>query len=241
MKKIKLLAAERGMLKNADFQGFTLFNLGEQGTKRSGNFGPVYVFNDDTMFPGSFLGMHPHSNVEIVTVMIAGEESHEDTLGIHEHYFPGDVQLISAGSGIRHSGGNTSSFTDARHLQIWIQPGKFNTNPRVSLLKAADKDLQPGLMKLLVSPDGDKGSLQIDQQTWISEITLNAGEGYELHPRSITNGLMLYVLDGQKVSLLDESLQTGDTLFVSEWDQLKITADDVPAKLILIETKLTNG
>jgi redox-sensitive bicupin YhaK (pirin superfamily) len=241
MKKIKLLAGDRGVLENYGFQGFALFDLGERGTKRPGNFGPLYVFNDDTMYPGSFLGMHPHSNVDIVTVMIAGEESHEDTLGIHEKYITGDVQLISAGSGIRHSGGNTSSVDNARHLQIWIQPAKFNTIPRVSVLTSAEKNHQPHPIKLLVSPDAEKGSLQIDQQIWISEITFDAAAEHELFPRSIKNGIMLYVIDGETAYVNEEILKSGDTLFVSEWDKLNITVKDTTVKLIAIETELTSG
>ena len=238
MKKIKLLAKDRGMLKNAEFQGRTLFSLGEQGTNRPGNFGPLYVFNDDILYPNSFLGMHPHSNVEIVTIMINGFESHEDTLGAHEQYSAGDVQLISAGSGIRHSGGNLSSFADARHLQIWIQPLDFDTVPQVSVLKAAAKNTEKGKIRLIVSPDGDEGSLKINRQTWISEINIESEEEFEVFSPSRAKGLLLYVVDGSTVNILNENLQSGDTLFITDWEKFKIKAGDASISLILIETDL---
>jgi redox-sensitive bicupin YhaK (pirin superfamily) len=241
MKKYKLRATDRGEMKHDEFHGFTIFNLGEPGTERPGNFGPLYVFNDDTLFPGSFLGMHPHANVEIVTVMLAGEageESHEDTLGIHDKYVAGDVQLISAGSGIRHSGGNTSDISDARHLQIWVQPRHFDTPPHVSVLKKAELDLQAGSSKLLVSPDGQAGSLRINQHIWISHISIEAGTVYELVSRGVNNGLMIYHLGGGTFTVIDEHLEPGDTLFVLEWDKLELIAGDTEMSVIIIETEI---
>jgi redox-sensitive bicupin YhaK (pirin superfamily) len=238
MKKFKLSAADRGEMKHHEFEGFTIFNLGERGTKRPGNFGPLYVFNDDTLFPGSFLGMHPHANVEIVTVMLAGEESHEDTLGIHDKYVSGDVQLISAGTGIRHSGGNTSAISDARHLQIWVQPRQLDTPPQVSVLKKAELDQQAGSLKLLVSPDGEAGSLRINQRTWISQISIEAGTTYELLPRVVNNGLMIYQLGGGTVTVIDEHLGPGDTLFVLEWDKLELIAGDTEMSVVILETEI---
>jgi len=238
MKKLKLVAAERGVLKNAEFQALTLFNLGERGTKRLSSFGAIYVFNDDILYRDSSLGMHPHSNVEIVTVMIEGEESHNDTLGIHETYQSGDVQLISAGTGIRHSGGNTSSTADARHLQIWIQPSQLDLKPKVSVLKSSAKDLQAEWIKLIVSPDGEKDSLMINQQAWIHQISLPAGTVGELIAQGSNSGIILYVIDGGGIQVIDEILASGDTLFVTDWDKLKITATDTSVSLIAIETAL---
>ena len=96
---------ERGLIENRVFKGQTLFSNGMKNTSRPDVFGSVYVFNDDILFPESFLGMHPHENVEIVTIMISGTESHRDTLGIRENYNAGDVQLISSGKGLYHKVG----------------------------------------------------------------------------------------------------------------------------------------
>jgi len=236
MKILKLPAAERGVFKNSDFQGFTLFNLGERGTKRPDNFGPLYVFNDDILFKGSFLGMHPHSNVEIVTIMLEGEESHQDTLGIHEKYHSGDVQLISAGRGIRHSGGNTSSTIDARHLQIWIQPSELNTEPKVSVLKSYDEPPLSGIMKLLVSPDGELESLKINQQIWIYLITMKAKTAHELISHKMETGVMIYIIDGGGAKVVEENLNAGDTLFLTGWDKIDVISKGTSVSILVIET-----
>lgn len=236
MVKLKLEADKRGLLKNKEFQGFALFNHGQPGTERPGNFGPLYVFNDDKLFPESGLGMHPHSNVEIVTIMLSGEESHKDTLGIHENYSKGDIQLISAGSGIRHSGGNTSSTEDARHLQIWIEPKDFDTQPYVKVLKSSEKH-SSGPAKLIVSPNGSQGSLEINQDIWITEFELPNNDSVNLSVRKAGYGLLIYVIDGT-ATIDNEPLVGGDSLFLTEWERLSILAGEASASLLLIETVL---
>ncbi|MEJ7559827.1 MAG: pirin family protein [Pedobacter sp.] len=237
MKAFKLARADRGLLKNSEFTGYTLFNHGEKGTVRPDNFGPLYVFNDDTLYPGSGLGMHPHANVDIVTIMISGEESHQDTLGIHENYGAGDVQLISAGSGLRHSGGNTSKDADARHLQIWIAPAKTNTTPYVKVLKSSEKSSGHTNLKTIVAKEFAEGRLNIDQDLWISELNLQMQETYSITARNPNNALLVYVVSGF-IMVEDHKLEPGDTLFLTEWNSLEFKANE-NAYLILIETVIT--
>jgi len=111
---------------------YSLFSNGAKGTARPDKFGTVYVFNDDYLLPKSYVGMHPHANVEVITVMLEGAESHEDSLDYRQQIEKGAVQLISGGTGIRHAGGNISATGDSRHLQIWIAPNVLNTTPLYS-------------------------------------------------------------------------------------------------------------
>jgi len=238
MKKLKILAADRGIMQNTDFTGFMLFNHGKQGTRRPGKFGPLYVFNDDTLFAGSHLGMHPHSDVEIVTIMITGVESHQDTLEAHDNYFAGDVQLISSGNGIMHSGGNPSADSDARHLQIWVQPRELGNPPHVSVLKSSEKHALNGPEILIVSPETIHGSLKIDQDLWISELLLEPGHPYNLSPRKNGNGLLIYIVYGEMITVIDEELRAGDALFLKEWEEITFLGTQISASLILIETIL---
>jgi redox-sensitive bicupin YhaK (pirin superfamily) len=237
METLKLDAADRGLLSNSEFKGFALFNNGQPGTNRLGNFGPLYVFNDDILYPESGLGMHPHANVEIVTVMISGEESHNDTLGIHEKYTTGDVQLISAGSGIYHAGGNTNAREDARHLQIWIKPREYNTPPQVKVLKASDKMNSNDSAKLIVSPNGTEGSLIINQKIWITELKLTDTREFEFVTRENGLGIMIYAISGRTIAD-NEILTQGDTLFRIDVERITLIADESTASLILIETTL---
>ena len=240
MKSLKLPAADRGQLENDEFEGAAIFSNGQYGTKRPAQFGSLYVFNDDRLFPDSYLGMHPHANVEIVTIMIYGEESHKDSLGIHENYTGGDVQLISAGTGLRHAGGNPSSTEDARHLQIWIVPRSFNTPPGVTILVSSNKPSIGKYEKLMVSPDGTSGSLKINQDLWISELRLSRAEFYDSSDRNADHGFMLYVVEG-KAALGEQILDRGDTLFFTETTHFEISSLADNTFLVLLETRLDAG
>ncbi|TFF35484.1 pirin family protein [Mucilaginibacter psychrotolerans] len=236
MKIKKLVSAERGLIQNHEFMGHLLFSLGQPGTVRPDRFGAVYVFNDDVLFPGAYLGMHPHKDTEIITIMLEGNESHADSLGNYQELKPGDVQLISSGTGIRHAGGNLSSEIASRHLQIWVQPDKYMTSPALQL-KRRESDNR-GRWHLEVSPDGQDGSLIIKQSVWISEGTFSHGDiRYAL--QSGDNGLLVYVLEGRVSIQNDVSAEKEETLFITGLSEVTFHAGH-PCRLLLIETVM-NG
>ena len=230
---IKVLEPDnRGLMENKIFKGHSLFSNGIPNTVRPDFFGCVYVFNDDILYPESFLGMHPHENVEIVTIMISGKESHRDTLGIHENYTNGDVQLISSGTGVHHEGGNVSDTDIARHLQIWIAPKQMNLEPGVQLKKAATHQTP---LSLLVSPDGYQKSLIINQDVWIYQghIKNNEREIYPIKDKG--NGVMVYVVDGS-IEIKDAIIIDGGTAFITGESGIEIISKTERANFVLIET-----
>jgi redox-sensitive bicupin YhaK (pirin superfamily) len=234
--KLEILPSiDRGLMENKEFKGFTVFSNGRSKTKRRDHFGSVYVLNDDFLYPGSGLGMHPHANVEIVTVMLSGTESHEDTLGIHEEYGTGDVQLISSGSGLYHAGGNTSQTDVARHLQIWVTPKTTNTKPAVAVRK------QPSAphvndWELVVSPDGENDSLKINQNVLMYRGQFHSGNSYTYSLQKKGNGVLIYILQGE-IKIDYREVKTGDTLFINDCPML--TIDSVSdAEVLLIETAI---
>jgi redox-sensitive bicupin YhaK (pirin superfamily) len=233
--KIEILtSADRGQMQNPVFEGRTLFSNGMASTKRPPNFGAVYVFNDDILYPKSHLGMHPHKNVEIVTVMIAGTESHRDTLGAHDEYHAGDVQLISSGKGLHHEGGNVSQTANARHLQVWIAPRELDLVPSVQVLKASQFSGRAG-EKLLVSPDGAIGSLTIHQDIWMYQIDIPSDQPYTYRVKHPQNGVLIYVLQGA-IMINGIEVQQEDTAFVSDINTLAVSSQLTRSEIILIET-----
>ena len=230
-----LKADERGLIKNAVFKGNTTFSNGQPATKRPDNFGAVYIFNDDTLYPKSYLGMHPHANVEIVTIMLAGAESHKDTLGVHENYYEGDVQLISSGKGVHHAGGNISEENDARHLQIWISPKNLDTVPTVNVLKKEAYANETIPLQQIVTPDGAQGSLQINQEVWLYRGNLPAGTEYNYVLHKTGNGVMVYVVDGE-IEAGREVVKQEDTIFITDTDNIILKAQKSNTRFILIET-----
>jgi len=230
---IKVLEPDnRGLMENKIFKGHSLFSNGIPNTVRPDFFGCVYVFNDDILYPESFLGMHPHENVEIVTIMISGTESHRDTLGIHENYTNGDVQLISSGTGVHHEGGNVSDTDIARHLQIWIAPKQMNLEPGVQLKKAATHQTP---LSLLVSPDGYQKSLIINQDVWIYQGKLDYDQTEHYKIKKLGNGLMIYVISGL-LAISSTVIKEGSTAFITDESTLELISKNEKTNFILIET-----
>jgi len=223
---------EWGVIENGEFKGFHLFSNGAKGTARPDNFGAVYVFNDDLFFPKSYLGMHPHANVEVITVMLEGAESHEDSLGHRQRIEKGAVQLISGGTGIRHAGGNVSAAENSRLLQIWIVPNVLNTTPTVQL-KQPDAAIAKNVWSRKISPDGNDDSLIIKQDVWLFQGLFEKGDAtYELQKKG--NGVMMYITEGS-IALGDSTFNKEDALFITEAEEIAMSVDDT-ASILLIET-----
>jgi redox-sensitive bicupin YhaK (pirin superfamily) len=233
--KVEILrAGQRGLMHNQEFKGYPLFSNGMQGTGRPDRFGAVYVFNDDYLFPGSYVGMHPHANVEVITMMLEGKESHNDSLGHHQELNAGAVQLISSGTNIQHSGGNMSGKDNARHLQIWIAPGTSGTAPSLQLKDQSDIFMTNQWIGQ-VSPDGLKDTLILKQDAWIFKGLFEKGvTSYALHKKD--NGIMVYILEG-KINITDQAADKEDTLFITDAEKVEFEIKE-DALLILIETVL---
>jgi len=230
---IKILAPQsRGLMENEVFKGHTVFSNGMTNTPRPDAFGTVYVFNDDILYPKSFLGMHPHKNVEIVTIMLSGIESHKDTLGVHENYSAGDVQLISSGTGVLHEGGNVSDVEDARHLQIWIAPKQLGLVPKVQVKKT---DKTEDALLLVVSPNSTQQSLKINQEVWIYKGKLTSNQQTNYQVQLSGNGVMIYLIEGI-LNINSVEIQGGCTAFVTDEDFIEVLSKDDHTTFVLIDT-----
>jgi redox-sensitive bicupin YhaK (pirin superfamily) len=227
-----LKSEDRGLIENKIFKGHALFSNGIGSASRLDAFGAVYVFNDDVLYPQSYLGTHPHENVEIVTIMVSGTESHKDTLGIHENYHAGDVQLISSGQGLRHEGGNVSTSEPARHLQIWIKPKYLNLAPKVLVKKA--KPSKNGML-LLVSPDAELGSLKINQDVWIFESSLELDKKINYKVQKPGNGIIIYVMNGE-IKINSKILKQENTAFIWNQENIEVTSKSITSNFVLIDT-----
>ncbi|MEH8218590.1 pirin family protein [Aeromonas veronii] len=161
-------------------------NFGWLDARHSFSFGHYYdpewmghsvlrVINQDLVAPGGGFATHPHANMEILTCVLQGTIEHKDSLGHAEQIPAGDFQLMSAGSGIRHSEYNPSQTDPLSLLQIWIEPNEFGTPPEYQQKKIESR---PG-MTLVASPDGEDGSLRIRQQARVWRLELAPGETLE--------------------------------------------------------------
>ena len=195
------------------------FSFGNYYDAKHMGFSVLRVINDDIVAPDAGFGKHGHRNMEIISYIQEGTIEHKDSMG-HSYTLPaGEVQRMSAGSGITHSEFNASKTEPLKFLQIWISPNKTDIEPSYEQMPI----VQSGAMTPLVTPNGRDGSLSIQQDASLYRLHLKAGEGYQLAVKHEDQRVgYLHVIDGD--ALNDEhNLKAGDGLGIIE-DQLSITA-----------------
>ncbi len=186
------------------------------------HFGPLRVINQDIVQPGQGFGTHGHRDMEIVSYVLDGILEHKDSMGTGSKIRPGEVQLMSAGSGVTHSEFNASD--DPLHfLQMWIFPRKTGTEPRYEQ-KSFPEEERRGQLRLVVSPDGEQGSLTIGQDVRLYTGLLGAGDRIE-HPLPPGTMGWLHVARGS-VSLNETTLGPGDGAGIREETTLLLEGVD---------------
>lgn len=159
---IKRYRDDRGPTDAGWLKSMHSFSFGQYHDPDHMGFGPLRVINDDRVIPGAGFGTHSHANMEIISYVLRGELAHKDSMGNGSSIKPGDIQLMSAGSGVSHSEFNGSDSEDVHFLQIWIMPDQENTKPNYQE-KSFDDDEVKNTFRVVVSPDGENGSLVIKQ------------------------------------------------------------------------------
>jgi redox-sensitive bicupin YhaK (pirin superfamily) len=182
-------------------------------------FGVLRVINEDRVAPGRGFGTHPHRDMEIVSYVLAGELAHRDSMGTGSVIRPGDVQRMSAGTGVFHSENNPSPTTPVHFLQIWIRPDRMGVQPGYEQ-KTFDASEKRGRLRLVVSGDGAEGSLTVHQ-----DARMYAGlfDGAEAATLAVAAGRRIYVhLVRGELSVQGKPLRGGDALKLTEVTQLAL-------------------
>ncbi|TLX83772.1 MAG: pirin family protein [Thaumarchaeota archaeon] len=197
------------------------------------NFGPLRVFNDDTIEPGTGFDFHFHSDMEIITYLIEGELEHKDNQGNHGVIYPGEVQRMTAGSGIMHSEFNHSQEKPLRLLQMWVFANKKELTPSWEQKKFAKEERINKLLPVVISENTKDGNaLRIHQDAAFYLSTLIPGSKVE-HTLSTGRKSYLFVIDGE-IKLNDNLMQTRDAAMIEKENSLVIKAEK-PTELILID------
>jgi len=171
-------AHERG---HADFgwlDSWHTFSFGHYRDPQQVGFSDLLVINDDTVQPGQGFGTHPHRDMEIFSYVLEGALEHKDSMGTGSVIRPGDVQMMSAGTGITHSEFNHSKTELVHFLQIWIVPNRMRVKPRYQQ-KNFPEDEKRGRLRLIISPDGKNDSLSVYQDVRVWAGLFNDMERYE--------------------------------------------------------------
>jgi len=210
------------------------FSFGNYYEPERVQFGKLRVLNDDIILGGSGFGMHPHDNMEIISIPLEGAIEHKDSTGTHAVIYENDVQIMSAGTGIRHSEYNHSKEQPANFLQIWILPKEKNIEPRYDQ-KTFDKTDRINRFQTVVSPDG-RQAVWINQDAWLSlgNFTADFSTTYSLH--NVANGVYVFVIDGN-ITVNNHSLFKRDAIGIWDVDKIDITAN-TNAEVLLIEVPM---
>ncbi len=198
-------------------------------------FGALRVINDDWIAPANGFGAHPHRDMEIVTIVTKGTITHEDSMGNYGEVPAGDVQAMSAGTGVVHAERNDSPDEDLTLFQLWIATGVPGATPRYAQKPFGLEDMTPGL-RVLIGPDGTPDALPIYQDAYISMARLDTDTPltYTLHDPA--HGVYVFVVEGG-ILLADETLGRRDAMGISEVESIILTAD-APATALVIEVPL---
>jgi hypothetical protein len=201
------------------------------------HFGVLRVLNDDTVAGGKGFGMHPHENMEIITIPLEGDLEHKDSMGNSEVIRHGDVQVMSAGTGILHSEYNKNSNKPVKLLQIWVFPNKKNVEPRYGQMTL---DLNDRHIKFqqIVSPDPDDAGLWIHQNAWFNIGRFEKGTSvtYELNDKR--NGVYAFVIDGN-ATVAGNMLGKRDGMGITDAHSIDISADN-DCEILLMEVPMVN-
>ncbi len=199
-------------------------------------FGVLRVLNDDIVAGGMGFGAHPHDNMEIITIPLEGDLAHKDSMGNTEVIRFGDVQVMSAGTGVQHSEFNPNDDKSTNLLQIWIFPKTRNVEPRYQQITLDTKDRHNKLQQIL-SPNADDAGAWIHQDAWFHMGNLDKGIALDYNLKKSGNGLYIFVIKGS-VKVNEIELEQRDGLGISNF--VKVTFEATSAtELLLIEVPMS--
>lgn len=236
MKSIFHPASERGHVNFGWLDSHHSFSFGHWQNPDKMHFGALRVLNDDIVLGSGGFGTHPHDNMEIVSIPLTGSLAHKDSTGTDGIIKSGDVQIMSAGTGIRHSEYNASKTETVNFLQVWVFPKKENIKPHYDQ-KAFAINERLNKWQIVVSPDELDGGLWINQDARFALTKLDAEKEINYSPKFTGNGVYVFVVEGG-VQVADHQLGKRDAAGIYESDNILIKAN-VASELLLIEVPMT--
>lgn len=235
MKKIIQLADERGVAEHGWLHSKFSFSFAEYYNPKKMGFGLLRVLNDDIIEPGEGFGKHPHNNMEIITIMLQGELEHKDSSGSGYVIRPGEIQVMSAGTGILHSEFNHSQIDLVNLLQLWIIPKERNIAPRYDQKVFPIDGIKNNLLKVVSGSKSDD-TLYIHQDAAISLGKLEGGNKLLYNFSYKGNGVYLFVMKGN-VSVDGDDLNERDSAGIYETDKFEISAS-TDSEFVLVEVPM---
>jgi len=229
-------AATRGHANHGWLDSHHSFSFANYHNPERMNFGALRVLNDDRVDPGMGFGTHRHDNMEIISIPLEGDLEHKDSMGTTAVIRKGDIQVMSAGSGISHSEYNRNADKLTKFLQIWVIPNKRNVTPRYDQITLNDADRHNKLQQVL-SPNPDDDGVWVNQDAWFNMGTFDNGVAatYKLNKKG--NGIYAFILKGD-FTIGTVALNERDGLGLWDIDSIDITANSEGAEILLMEVPM---
>lgn len=225
-------AQTRGFADHGWLKSHHTFSFADYYNPERMGFGVLRVINDDSIDGGMGFGTHPHRDMEIISIPLEGAIAHKDSTGTSSVIKKGEVQIMSAGTGILHSEFNANEAEAAKFLQIWVLPKKSGVKPRYEQ-KAFNTEERQNTLQLVVSPDGRDGSVSINQDAFFSLANLKSGKELTYQSFLNGNGVYLFLISGS-VEVNGEILKARDGLGIEDFDSLDIKAHS-DSEVLLME------
>ncbi len=231
MKKTLHKADTRGVAEHGWLSSRHTFSFAEYHDPERMRFGLLRVLNDDVVQPSMGFGTHPHENMEIISIPLVGELRHQDSMGNTQIIRAGEVQILSAGTGITHSEYNGSESEIVNFLQIWVLPEDRDLEPRYDQ-KLFSADEREGRLQNIVSPDKNDSGVWINQQAWFWLGDFKAGQSDTYTIKRSGNGAYFFVLEGV-VAVAGEQLERRDGIGVEDAATVDVEATEDCQLLIM--------
>jgi len=236
-KQIFHQANSRGEANHGWLKSFHSFSFANYYNPERMNFGVLRVLNDDTVAGGMGFGTHPHENMEIISIPLEGDLAHKDSMNNMTIIRKGDIQVMSAGTGVSHSEYNHNKEETVKFLQIWVFPNKKNVSPRYDQISLNIEERKNRLQQIL-SPNADDEGVWIHQDAWFHLGNFDKGQNVHYQMKKEGNGLYAFILKGSFV-IDEQEMALRDGLGITGTDKINILAKEDDAEILLMEVPMS--
>lgn len=230
-------ADSRGKADHGWLNSFHSFSFADYYNPEKMGFGVLRVLNDDTVEAGMGFSTHPHNNMEIISIPLEGDLEHKDSMGNISIIKYGDIQVMSAGTGILHSEYNKNKDRRVKFLQIWVVPNKRNVTPRYDQITLNIADRENKLQQIL-SPNSDDEGVWIYQNAWFHLGKFEKDTSFEYNFKSENNGVYAFVINGE-FTLDNYELESRDALGIWNADKISLKSNSDKAEILLMEVPMS--
>lgn len=230
-------AASRGYADHDWLKSYHTFSFAGYFNPERVNFGSLRVLNDDYVAAGRGFGAHPHQNMEIVSIPLEGKLAHKDSTGSEGVIQKGEIQFMSAGTGVTHSEMNGSATEAVKFLQIWIIPNKMNISPRYGQMEYNVNDNE---IKTLIQPETAEGTLRLQQNAWFKMAKFDADKETTITVEDPeNNGIYIFLLNGS-IEVDGNQLESRDAIGIWETENVNIKTND-KSEFLVIEVPMNQN